>query len=391
MIKLYYKDAYMKEFKAKIVKIDGNKIYLDKTAFYPEGGGQPCDKGMIVGDNFEFVVEDVQKEGNYIAHIGHINGDSKIKIGSVKGKIDWVRRYNFMQQHTGHHILAASILKLLHSHVFGSIIFDNINKMEFKYSGNLKNYIRSLESLANGAVWSAMPVKTKIYNSKKDAILENVELRKKPKENITGPIRIVKIGNFDAVPCAGTHVKNSSEVGIIKITNFYRKTKDIWRVEFLCGFKALNYINNILNDYRAASSYLNTKSYNIADIIKGKLDEFNILKKELIETKAELIKSNVICENGFCSYFGNLNMKEMEKISILLLNKNNVILLASKKGYLLIAKNKNYNFDINKITNEIKHEFGGNGGGSSIMIRLGGIKNIENAFDYALDLLRNDL
>ncbi len=379
---LYYEDSYLKEFDAEIVKIDGNKVYLDKTAFYPEGGGQPSDRGKIIGEGFELVVEDVQHVGGDVVHfVKSIHG--KPKIGKVHCVIDWNRRYDFMQQHTGHHILAASIKKILSSGVFGSVIFEDLNKIEFEYDGDPRKEMKKIETLANGFVWSALPVEAKFYSKNE---IQNLPLRKQPK-NALEKIRIVKIGDFDLVPCGGTHVKNSSEVGIIKITSVYRKTKDIWRVEFVCGFRALKYLNNVLNDYNSARNHLNAKMFELDESISNLIEENVELKKKTEELKIEAFSSQVSKSGDLCFYIGDMEMKFMESLSLKLLEKCKVVVLASEKGYLLMAKN-DVEIDIKNLMKDITEKFGGNGGGSPKLVRAGGIKDIHSALNYAVEKIK---
>ena len=367
---LFYKDPYIKEFDARIVKIDGNKIYLDKTAFYPEGGGQPSDRGKIIGDGFELDVIDVQKDGD-IAHI--VRTPKGAKIGNVHCKIDWNRRYDFMQQHTGHHILAAAIKRVLGADVFGSVIFEDVNKMEFK--GDPRGSIRKIEALANGVVWSSLPVKTSVHTP------DNIpsDLRKIPKKGLS-EVRIVRVGDFDAVPCAGTHVKNSAEVGIIKITSAYRKTKDVWRVEFVCGFRALKYMNDVLDERSKLKEKLN--SNNLVEAVEKLVSESTELRKRLHDIQLELALGKVSRDGKVCYYIGDMDMKFMEELAVRMGDCN--VALASTRGYVLLSSKS---FDVKNLMKEITNKFGGKGGGGTL-VRAGGVSDPTKALEYAVERMR---
>lgn len=206
--KLYLKDPYIKEFDANVISCipyrDKYAVVLDKTAFYPEGGGQPSDTGYID----EYNVIHVLEENEQILHI--VNDEISTK--KVNCRIDWNRRYDFMQQHTGQHILSHCFLKLFNGNTDSFHLSDNSVSIEIDIINFTDEDLAVLEDMANDIIYSNLPVTSKIVNEKE---LNQFTLRKLP--SVKDNIRIVSIGNIDHNPCGGTHVMRTGEVGIIKV------------------------------------------------------------------------------------------------------------------------------------------------------------------------------
>jgi alanyl-tRNA synthetase len=222
--RLYYHDSYLTEFRARIVDAspDRQKIYLDRTAFYPASGGQPFDTGQLGGTEVTEVVD----EGERIAHVlsGPVAGEE------ITGVIDWKRRFDHMQQHTGQHLLSAVLIELFDAPTVSfhlgadACTIDIARPLE-------PSQIRQAERHANQIVFENRPVLVSFEDSSQDLGL------RKPTER-EGTVRIVSIQNLDRSACGGTHVRGTGEVGPILIRKLDR-IRGNQRIEFVCGMRAV--------------------------------------------------------------------------------------------------------------------------------------------------------
>jgi len=283
--KLYYKNAYQKEFTSKILEVielkgelTGNfGIILEKTCFYPEGGGQLGDTGKI--DKFN--VLDTQFKDGEIIHIT----EKSLEIGKkVKGKIDWARRYKFMQNHTAQHILSESFLKELKGDTFSVHLGENSLTLDVRLTKLKWADVYKVENLANRIISENRGIE--IHWVGKDD-LDKFPLRKKPKVN--EDIRIVEVGKFDYSPCGGTHCNSSSEIGIIKVLKWI-KVKNGFRVEFICGERALSdyqWKNKMILEI---AEFLAVKKNDLKDSVQKLFEENKIQRKQIEEMQYKLLE-----------------------------------------------------------------------------------------------------
>jgi len=228
---LYLDNSYLKEFEAEVKEVNKEKfIVLDKTAFYPNGGGQPYDTGRLIKDDKEFKVVFVGKFDEKISHEVELKG---LKVGDkVKGIIDWERRYRLMRSHTASHVLSAVLYKDAGVLITGNQL--DVDKCRDDFS--LENYnpekIREYIEKANDIIKKNLDVKT-YYLSKEEA-MKNKELFKLAAgfKHDFDKIRIVEIGDYDRQADGGTHVKNTKECGTIKFLKSENKGKNNRRVYF---------------------------------------------------------------------------------------------------------------------------------------------------------------
>ena len=228
---LFYQDQYRREFDASVLNCREDKkgyaVILDQTAFYPEGGGQPADHGFLN----DIRVTDVREKDDVIIHYT----DRPLAEGTaVHGIIDWDRRFDFMQNHTGEHIVSGIIHQL---HGYENVGFHMGETIQVDYSGMLSDEeIREVERKANEIVWTNQPV---IITYPSEEERENIPYRSK--KELSGTVRIVTVLNADICACCGTHVKTAGEVGLIKIIS-HEKHKGGIRMELLCGRRAFDYV-----------------------------------------------------------------------------------------------------------------------------------------------------
>ncbi|MEO8635799.1 MAG: alanyl-tRNA editing protein [Gemmatimonadales bacterium] len=223
--RLYYSDSYLTAFDAIVTERsdDGRRIYLDRTAFYPTSGGQPHDTGRLNG----IQVTEVVDEDDRIAHL--LAGP--LDASHVEGRIDWARRHDHMQQHTGQHLLSAVLAERL-GHSTVSVHFgETSSTLDLAAAGITLDEVRQVEAWANLAIMENHLVTTGTEDSATATGL------RKPSER-SGLLRIVMIGQLDRSACGGTHVRSTGEIGPVLIRKAERMKQQV-RLEFLCGVRAV--------------------------------------------------------------------------------------------------------------------------------------------------------
>jgi len=222
--RLYYHDSYLTEFRARIVDAspDQQKIYLDRTAFYPASGGQPSDTGKLGGASLTDVVD----EGGRIAHVlgRPVSGEE------IAGVIDWQRRFDHMQQHTGQHLLSAVLIELFNAPTVSFHLGAETSTIDIERPLEA-NQLRQAERRANQIVFEDRPVLVSFEDSSQDLGL------RKPTER-EGAVRVVTIQDLDRSACGGTHVRGTGEIGPILIRKLDR-IRGNQRLEFVCGMRAV--------------------------------------------------------------------------------------------------------------------------------------------------------
>lgn len=285
---LYYSDTYMKEFNAQVLKVINHEyVILDKSAFYPEGGGQPSDRGIITFGIVRAEVLNVQKIGKVIVH--------KIKAAimpregsSVKGIIDWDRRYILMKAHTGTHLINGAARRALGNHVWQTGTQKGLEstRLDITHFRRLTpEEVHKIEALANEAVGASMPIETKWF-TRSDAEA-NYGFRLYQGGAVPGKdIRVVKTGDWDVEACGGTHLKNTNEIGFIKILYTERVQDGVERLVYAIGQQALKAVQDQENMLRRLSEALNApleKLDKTAEKVMKELKEANIEKKKLLK------------------------------------------------------------------------------------------------------------
>jgi len=228
---LYLNDSYLKEFEAKVVKAEDGKVILDKTAFYPESGGQPCDFGKLIrkSDNAEFSVSSIKKENDEVIH--HISGELK-EGDEVRGIIDWTRRYKLMRMHTAAHILGAVINLQTNALITGNQLGIEKSRIDFDLETLDRNALKDYFAASNEAVKWDLPVV--IHFATRDVLLNDKKLCKLLKgiPEDANEIRIIEVNIFDKQACAGTHVRRTSEIGNIAFIDAENRGASSKRIYF---------------------------------------------------------------------------------------------------------------------------------------------------------------
>ncbi|MEM3405255.1 MAG: alanyl-tRNA editing protein [Candidatus Micrarchaeaceae archaeon] len=231
--KLYWKDQYMREFESKVTKVEGNKLYLEGTAFYPTGGGQPADTGRIIINGKEYRIADVANEGGEIAHISDTVFD--VEAGAIaKGIIDWDRRYMHMRLHTAIHLLDAIVEKFYGSGMItGGQIFDDRARIDIDMPDLNKEKAAEIIARANSIAAEGHKVIAREIGKDEALGIERLARTEPGRELIKSldKVRIVEIEGLDMQADGGTHVRNTSEIGTILLSNYENKGRHSKRVE----------------------------------------------------------------------------------------------------------------------------------------------------------------
>jgi alanyl-tRNA synthetase len=282
----------MKKFEAKVLKvIDNEYVVLDKTCFYPEGGGQPADNGYLMFDGNKVEVVDAQKVGRVILH--KIKGGAVPKEGStVQGVIDWDRRYSLMKNHTATHIVNGAARRVLGQHVwqFGTQKGINRSRLDISHYRRLTlEEIHKIETLANQVVLRNIPMETSWMPRNEAEKLYGFRLYQGGA--IPGKkIRVVKSGDWEVEACAGTHVKNTGEIGLIKIIHSERVQDGVERLDYSVGIPALKATQENEQLLSKLSEILNApleKLDNTAEKLVKELKEANAERRKLVKELAE--------------------------------------------------------------------------------------------------------
>ncbi len=308
--RLYYQDSYSKRFSAHLserITWEGRPaLVLDRTAFYPESGGQPADRGSLEGIKVLDVV--VRESDNVIVHLLADDWpDDRSAAGvAVEGEIDWPRRFDHMQQHTGQHILSAAFEQLLDADTVGFHLGAESSTVDVDVARLEPSDMEAVEALANRVVWADCPVSVRIVSPNE---LAAYALRRPPV--VEGDVRLVEIAapslspsasageTFDVNPCGGTHVARTGEIGLIKVVRLeYRG--DETRVEFLCGERALR-------DYRVKNEILHRLAgmltvgyWELDQAIERLQDEGKQLRRDLRQASQRLqeMEADVLATNA---------------------------------------------------------------------------------------------
>jgi alanyl-tRNA synthetase len=271
--RLYYTDSRLLEFDARVIDLDERDdgavaVVLDRTAFYPTGGGQPNDTGTL-GD--ARVVDCIDAEEDGVLHV--IQGPTPEIGDNLHGKIDWLRRLDHMQQHTGQHILSAAFVKLFDAPTKSFRMLEHECEIDVELDNPTDEQIERAVDLSNQIIWESRPIGIRQVTADEAATLP---LRKEPARE--GELRVIEIDDFDLTPCGGTHAKSTGEVGVIAVRSWER-AKGLTRIQFMAGIR-------LLRDYRKA----NRTASDVATLFSAGREDSPALVTKLIEENKQLAR-----------------------------------------------------------------------------------------------------
>ena len=266
--KLYENNPYLKTFEGAVLSCEAGKggwvVTLDRTAFYPEGGGQPCDLGTLGGAQ----VLDVHLRDGAVLH----TVDAPL-AGTVAGTIDWDRRFDLMQQHSGEHLVSGTAHRLFGCENVGFHMGADLITIDFDRVLGMEELGR-VEALVNRAIWDDLETRVRYYDSEAAC---GVEYRSK--KAISGTLRLVEFPGVDCCACCGTHVARTGEIGLVKLLSVVKFHQGV-RVELVCGKRAYDYLSAVTVQNRAISGLLSAKPLETAKAVERTLAELNQVKQE---------------------------------------------------------------------------------------------------------------
>lgn len=363
--KLFYEDSHMSTFSAVVMSCEktkkGYEAVLDRTAFFPEGGGQSADTGWIDGVE----VTDVHEKGGTVCHLVK---EALAPGKRVEGKIRYEERFSKMQQHTGEHIVSGLIHEAFGYHNVGFHLGTEAVTMDF--DGVItKEQLKEIEYRANEAVTKNLDVEVS-YPAKD--VLETLEYRSKIE--IEGQVRIVTIPGYDTCACCAPHMKKTGEIGLIKLTGIQNYKGGV-RISMLCGFRALADYNVKEENTRLIGIQLSAKEEKLVEAVIRQKEEAADLKLEnaslwhqILQFKAEKIPEN----QDYIWYFDSkLNGDTAREFANLLMGKNikvcGIFFGNDDNGYRYVISSKTS--DVRETAKRLNNTFSGRGGGKPEMVQ----------------------
>lgn len=285
---LYYADPFLKEFSARVLTCEAAKtgwaVTLDKTAFYPEGGGQPADHGTLNGIS----VLDVHEKDGVVFHIC----ENPVEIGeTVTGQLDWARRFDHMQQHSGEHILSGILCEAHSCDNVGFHMGADIVTIDYNTDISWEQALDA-ERRANEYIWADVPIEISFPTTEE---LKSIDYRSK--KALTGQVRIVAFPGADCCACCGTHVPRSGQVGLVKILSC-QKFREGVRLEILCGGRAFSLLSTTWEQSRAVGRRLSVKPQDTSEAVERLETELNAAKAGLTRLEDALFARIAAQETG---------------------------------------------------------------------------------------------
>lgn len=368
--KIFYQDLEKYKDKAKIIGVRrGNllDILLDRTIFYPEGGGQPSDKGIIKGPNWELEVIKVEEKEDGIWHLGKLKGKNSEISEEVLLEIDEDLRKEYSQEHTAQHLFSAILEKKYGYETTGFQILEDYTKIEIPLSSEINlSYIKSAEKEINELIIKGLPVNTYWKDEK---------------------TRIVEIPNIDVNPCGGTHVKNTREIGLFKVLRIYRKNSQFWRIEFIAGDRILKRLEKREKEYEYVKQKLGNPEVMFA--LDKFMEKLNTLEKENKKLREEVLnyEGENILREGWNTLLGKIVLKNLDKdmntlrfLGQRILERASFYFFINNSQQVVMGRGKNFPEDLWKELINVLSRRNFKGGKGDYFIQ-GKIENGENLID----------
>jgi alanyl-tRNA synthetase len=390
--RLYYADSYLCQFSAQIVARDEQqgqqRIALDQSAFYPESGGQPADRGTING----IAVLDVQVEDGIVWH----SMAEPINSDQVQGQIDWERRFDHMQQHHGQHLLSAAFEQLYSMRTVSFHLGVDYCTIDIDVPALHAKQAAEIEDLTNRIIWEDRPVTARFVS---DEELKSIPLRKAP--SVSGAIRVVSVPDFDYSACGGTHPRSTGSVGLVHIRRWERRADTI-RVEFVCGQRAAHDLRWKNASLARIASELSVGS-DEAEAALARLREreeihrkhAEALNEQLLAYEAAALQAKAQSSKGYQLIIESWTDRPLEDIRTLARltaqGQHLVVFgLRAEKTQVIVASGENVSeADCGAIIRQILTPLGGRGGGQRHLAQ-GGLPSadlLDTALQQAQTLL----
>jgi len=391
--RLYYSDSHLIEFEAKVIDVTERvsgwaAVILDQTAFYPTGGGQPSDTGTL---NSQRVVECIDDGERGVLHV--VQGVTPSRGSVVKGRIDWARRLDHIQQHTGQHILSQSFEKLFNAPTKSFRVLDQSSEIDLEINNPTTELIERAVELANNVIWEDRSITIRNVTADEAA---NLPLRKEPARS--GDLRLIEIEGFDLSPCGGTHAVRTGEVGMIAVRTWER-AKGLTRIEFVAGVRALADYRKANKSAREVAALFSTGRDDAPQLAAQMVEEHKELNRRIrvleeLAAEGEAEKLLATARDGVVVHtFEGRDAESLKKLAhALIAIPRTIALLASRDkdtARLVFARSADAVGDMNALMREACALLDGRGGGKPEMAQGGGkkVERLADALTHALTLL----
>ena len=395
--KLYFTDADLLEFPATIVDVQAmeqtHHVILDRTAFYPTGGGQPNDTGLLdksrVVDVFE---DDAGIIHHVVEQIGALAAGQK-----VEGRIDRARRLDHLQQHSGQHILSQAFVQACGAETRSFHLGSRTSTIDIDLQSPTDDHMRAAEEIANAIIFEDRPMRVHLVNEEE---ARQLPLRKEAA--IEGTIRVIEISDFDWSPCGGTHAKGTGQIGLIAITS-YERAKKMTRVEFVCGHRALDEYRTANKTALAVAQLFSAERDATPELVARAIQENKSLKKrirELLEIAVTVEATEMLAAampvGEFKLVRAAFDGRDLEEVRWLATKitqaEPSVALLGTKDAgaaRLVFARSASLNQNMGQLLAEACQLLGGRGGGRPELAQGGGpdATQLEAAINLAAEKL----
>ncbi len=402
--RLYYHDAYLTRFTARAVAHQTHQghpaVVLDRTAFYPTSGGQPFDTGTLDGVPVVEVVE--RQEDGAVLHV--LAAPLPESERELVGEIDWERRFDHMQHHTGQHILSQSFLQVAQAETVGFHMSDRTVTIDLSAPQPLtEGVMEQVEALSNQIVWQDRPVTVQVVPPE---ALGEVPLRKPPP--VRGEVRIVQVQGFDWSACGGTHVARTGQIGLIKIVRWERRGADT-RITFCCGERARRDYGAKNRMLAQVSDGFNVGYWELDQAVARLRDENKALRSQLREAGRALTRYRAaeLVENGIPAGGVRLvthrlpdeTLVPLQALARQLTSRPGVVALLGTtspapqgfKARLCFARSADVDLDVVPLLREAAQALGGRGGGQPTLAQGGGTASHPEQVDDLLSRIAQKL
>ncbi|MBI3975281.1 MAG: alanyl-tRNA editing protein [Armatimonadetes bacterium] len=368
--RLFHQDAYLREFTARVIAVSPGRggapeiVELDRTAFYPTSGGQTHDTGVLAGRP---VVDVVEEEGRILHHLGPaVPPAAAITPGrEVAGRIDWDRRFDHMQQHTGQHILSQAALREAGAETLAVHLGPARCTVDLKVAIFGPDEAERVEEVAGAVVMENRPV---LIHTVDEAEVRRMGLRRPPKKQ--GMIRVVEVEGFDRSACGGTHVRAAGEIGAIAITGWERY-KGATRVEFLCGWRAVRDARRKRRVLAEVGRALSAGDQEVAEAVqrvaareREAARQVEEIRARLLTMEAELRRRGLDLPAVVAEVTAGRDPEEVRGLATALVRPGGLVaLLGGDGGRLVFARSADVALDLAALLRRTVERFGGRGGG----------------------------
>jgi alanyl-tRNA synthetase len=372
--RLYYHDSFLRSFDAQVLSCEREgegenarwRVVLDRTAFYPTSGGQPHDIGQLGGASVVEVAD--SDDGEKIVHYT----SAPVKLGQVRGEIDWARRIDHMQQHTGQHLLSAAFMELFNFPTVSFHLGRDISSIDLEAPSIVPRHLEEAERRTNEIICEDRVVAVRFGTAQE---LAEAGVRKKVDRE--GVLRAIEVEGFDRQPCGGTHLARSGQAGMLLLRKL-EKRRDGWRLEFVCGLRALAAARADFATLRQTASLLSCGLADVPSVVAKTIEERRAqhgaakrLEERLaeLESHALLAKSSpagagparivdAVLDDATPAYLGLVAAKIVAEPHVI------GLLAGRTTGHIAFAQSSGGNADMGKLLREILPAFDGKGGGA---------------------------